>query len=537
MEKKNYNKLNIPDWVWWVGIIEDRGDLSYAGRYKVRIMGYHSGNKKTLPTKDLPFASVVNSPTNAATSGIMENPALLPGSTVIGFFADGNEGQMPVIIGSLAGIPQARNEDIGYEDGFADPGERYPRGGFGEEGPTGLSGVGEPDISRLARNEAAEKHYTLLTKRLVRAKGVVTAKAPSVVPMLDDKEGVDYEGKTWEEPYARGQGPYDTFKMEEFKPKYWDAIADLKKGESGNQGVPDEPGTYTSMYPFNQVRETEAGFVTEYDNTSGNTRYSSYHPVGNYEEVQADGTRINRIMGSDYEITIQDKNVIIQGACNVTIAGDAKVLVKGDKYEEIEGNHFVTVHKDRITAINGNDVKQVGTDQQYTIGGLRHARVAGDDSTDIHGKQTQSVAKTKTENIGSDVTETFGKNHINTVVGWEAINITKTQNTTVGENMIHTAGEESYFLSAGNQFLGSNVNQSNVVGGNITETVIGTVTEDYEGTHKVTAPTADIVYDAGEITVNTITQTQHTHQTTSMDTGNGANSGGKNASDSPNSGT
>ena len=76
MEKKNYNKLNIPDWVWWVGIIEDRGDLSYAGRYKVRIMGYHSANKETLPTKDLPFASVVNSPTNAATSGIMENPAL-----------------------------------------------------------------------------------------------------------------------------------------------------------------------------------------------------------------------------------------------------------------------------------------------------------------------------------------------------------------------------------------------------------------------------------------------------------------------------
>ena len=53
------------------------------------------------------------------------------------------------------------------EEGFADPGERYPRGGFGEEAPVGLSGVGEPDISRLARNEAAEEHYSLLTKRLV----------------------------------------------------------------------------------------------------------------------------------------------------------------------------------------------------------------------------------------------------------------------------------------------------------------------------------------------------------------------------------
>lgn len=533
MEKKNYNKLNIPDWVWWVGIIEDRGDLSYAGRYKVRIMGYHSANKETLPTKDLPFASVVNSPTNAATSGIMENPALLPGSTVIGFFADGNEGQMPVIIGSLAGIPQPRNEEIGYEEGFADPGERYPRGGFGEEAPVGLSGVGEPDISRLARNEAAEEHYSLLTKRLVRAKGVVTAKAPSIPEMLDDKEGIDYEGKAWEEPYARGQGPYDTFKMEEFKPKYWDAIADLKKGESGNQGVPDEPGTYTSMYPFNQVRETEAGFITEYDNTTGNTRYSFYHPIGNYEEVQADGTRINRIMGSDYEITVQDKNVIIQGSCNVTIAGDAKVLVKGDKYEEIEGNHFVTVHKDRVTAINGNDVKQVGTDQNYSIGGNRSVRVSLDDSTDIHGKQTQLVAKTKVENIGSDVTETFGRNHVNTVVGWEDINIGKTQNTTVGENMIYTATGKSYFQSNDQQELGSNGNQINTVGGNIVEDVVGTVTETYDGAHTVTSPTADIVYSAGEITVNSITHTQHKH--TQPNTGADATSQGD--TNAPKSGT
>ena len=99
----NYGKLNMPNWVWWLGIIESRIDLAKSGRYQVRIMGYHTHDKEILPTSKLPYASVVNSVTNASTSGIMENPNLLLGSTVIGFFADGDECLMPVILGSFAG--------------------------------------------------------------------------------------------------------------------------------------------------------------------------------------------------------------------------------------------------------------------------------------------------------------------------------------------------------------------------------------------------------------------------------------------------
>ena len=39
----------------------------------------------------------------------------------------------------------------------------------------------------------------------------------------------------------------------------------------------------------------------------------------------------------------------------------------------------------------------------------------------------------------------------------------------------------------------------------------GNLTEDIDGTHTLTCATAALVYDAGEITVNNITQTQHTH--------------------------
>ena len=452
---KNYGKLNVPDFVWWVGIVESRADITKTGRYRVRIFGYHTSNTEDLPVKDLPYAPVINSVTTAGTSGIGETPNLLPGSTVIGFFSDGDEAQMPVILGSIAGLPAEKNEDLTVEDGFNDPNKKYPRGGFDEPKPEGFAGVGEPDLSRLARDAAAEEHFSLQRKRAEREVDIRTAAAPSVQTdeILDDKEGIDYEGQKWEEPYARGKGPYNTFKMEEFTPKYWDAKADM---ESGGDGIPKEPGTYTSMYPFNLVKETETGFTTETDNTAGNERYAWYHPVGNYEEVQADGTRVNRIKGSDYEIVAKDKNVLIRGSCNITVLGDAKMLVTGNKYEEVEGDYFLTVLGDRVTKINGNDVKSVITDENTTIKGMRTVRVALDDNETIIGSQTESVGKFKTETVVGNVTETFNANH-NTFV-------TKQSFLRAGTTYAHQAGGIMTLASGGNQTFVTSKNQKLEVG-------------------------------------------------------------------------
>ena len=81
---KNYGRLNVPDFVWWIGVVESRADITKTGRYRVRIMGYHNADTAILTTKDLQYAPVINDPTNTSTSGVMEDPNLLPGKTVIG---------------------------------------------------------------------------------------------------------------------------------------------------------------------------------------------------------------------------------------------------------------------------------------------------------------------------------------------------------------------------------------------------------------------------------------------------------------------
>ena len=76
-----------PNFAWWQGVVEDRNDPEKFGRYRVRIIGYHTLDKAILPTESLPWAIPMQSVTSAAISGVGVSPTgLVEGSAVIGFF-------------------------------------------------------------------------------------------------------------------------------------------------------------------------------------------------------------------------------------------------------------------------------------------------------------------------------------------------------------------------------------------------------------------------------------------------------------------
>lgn len=102
---------------WFLGKVEDRDDPKKIGRIRVRIYNVHpftdDGNpdKVNVPTEHLPWATPILSIMSAGI--ISENIkdgigisalGLMVGSTVFGFFADGNDCQIPIILGSLAGL-------------------------------------------------------------------------------------------------------------------------------------------------------------------------------------------------------------------------------------------------------------------------------------------------------------------------------------------------------------------------------------------------------------------------------------------------
>lgn len=102
---------------WFFGKVEDRDDPKKIGRVRVRIYNVHpftnEGKPDTVnvPTSHLPWATPISSIMSAGIisdkikDGVgISSVGLMVGSTVFGFFADGNDCQLPIVLGSLAGL-------------------------------------------------------------------------------------------------------------------------------------------------------------------------------------------------------------------------------------------------------------------------------------------------------------------------------------------------------------------------------------------------------------------------------------------------
>ena len=301
--------------VWWHGVVEDTADPLYLGRCRVRVFGFHSEDKTELPTSALPWAYPMQPITSAAISGIGQSPTgLVAGSHVFGFFRDGDEAQDPVMIGSFGGVPI---EQADTSKGFADPSGRYPIPV--SYTPIGCSQILEPDTNRLAYND---KNTIGLT--------VIGAKIKTRVENIESTP--DMAGKSnWSEPVT----------------------------------------PYNAEYPKNHVRFTESGHIEEYDDTPGSERVHHYHnsgtftEVGNGWETDPDGTKVERIVGNDYEIIHGHKkvhirgkeglNLVIDGSANITINNGGNIQINGDM--NILANNNVNLQVEGSLKASGKSIE------------------------------------------------------------------------------------------------------------------------------------------------------------------------------------
>lgn len=94
---------------WWVGEVESIKDPQLLGRVKVRIIGWYTGSGEAsylddVPTSDLPWAVPMLPTDQAGIKNTGTKSELQVGATVIGFFLDGEEAQLPVVMGSIRGF-------------------------------------------------------------------------------------------------------------------------------------------------------------------------------------------------------------------------------------------------------------------------------------------------------------------------------------------------------------------------------------------------------------------------------------------------
>ena len=111
--------------LWWIGQIPDDatwrdninvgkyskkdGQKGWGRRYKVRIIGIHDKDEETIPSDQLPWANIMYPVTaGSGTANAWQTSQIRQGNFVFGFWMDGPDQQVPVIMGILGNNQQTK---------------------------------------------------------------------------------------------------------------------------------------------------------------------------------------------------------------------------------------------------------------------------------------------------------------------------------------------------------------------------------------------------------------------------------------------
>ena len=332
--------------IWWTGVVENRDDPLKMGRCQVRCVGWDSDDKMRIGTDSLPWAMPmlgVNSITNSTPK---------EGDMAFGFFMDGESAQERVLMGVFPKIPlKAANGQEAFQDPRSDALATAPRppeskvyniDGTGvelTESGTASSypiNLDEPTTSRLARNDDDTITKTFIQERKDNlTKAVETA-----------------AGETWDEPET----------------------------------------TYNTVYPFNNVIETESGHIFEMDDTFGAERIHLAHRNGSFMEMFPNGDKLQKITKDNYQIILGDDKIYVMGKVNITVQGDADVYVKKSASIKVDNNVEMTVGQNVTADVGGNIDATVGGSVTASVGGSVTASVGGSVTADVGGSVTATAS-------------------------------------------------------------------------------------------------------------------------------------------------
>ncbi len=436
----------------FIGVVEDRNDPEFLGRVKVRVYSIHTEQKDQIPIKDLPWALVLQ-PNNAAIQGVgYSGTGMVEGTWVFGVFLDTPDYQTPLVLGSLHGKPATA---VDKTKGFNDPRGQFP------QNVTGQHTLGESSVSKLAKGEHAEEHHVMTSKRKARLQGdnaIELAKAPSMSSVISKDVFAQYATRKdpWVEPHPR-------------------------IGKPDLENFADDTTNY-STYPFCHVYYTESGHVIEVDDTPGMERLHMYHKEGTFQEVQADGTKIEKVVGDDYVIDLKNRHMYVSGNFTLTVDGDMHELIKGNKFTEIGNNHFVTVGTDKtggsyVKQVFGSELKEILSEKRTQVNKQHALRVSEDSTLTIVGNNTISITGNQKETIANTENKTnlSTLNHIlannYTVVGTR-IDVGSGKELNLAGNNITFKAVNMMDIDAANGFIDFTTGSIDVVSGNITDTTV-----------------------------------------------------------------
>ena len=409
--------MMYPEWNWWTGVVENRHDPMKLGRCQVRIMGYHSPDMVKMPTEMLPWAIPMSPINSASQTGVGWSPTgPVEGTHCVGFFRDGSDGQEPVMMGTLPGIPKKGGDKKGgpFKDNrWRNVSSMYElsaeNGAFAKNNKTG-----QPDIEGSVPRRPGS--FVFAQKgQAVDADGTVTLKNNTF--KIWELDPTPYPSKRLIQmpTIPRTALGYDdirgshAFRQDEFVSKKLSDGSNVEKsqvyfreggrkvlgqfelaksqsqmGKNLPNSFQEPPQFYKARYPYNHVIETESGHLIERDDTPQAERLLWQHRTGTFTEFGPTGIRIERTHGDRYETTSSNSYEGVVGFKAITGQGihlnatGSEVVIKGTGSAEINmettsGNMHMNIGG--FTVLNSKGImmkgdKFFGTQaDQYSITG------------------------------------------------------------------------------------------------------------------------------------------------------------------------
>jgi len=361
--------------------------------------------------------------TSASISGLGESPTgPVEGTWVFGFFVDGKQMQAPMIMGTLAGAPEAYN-DLGFND----PNKVYPK----------IEIPGESDVNRLARGDAIRAstieapsvragENILAHKKKHRVLKIPKAGPPGVESDPGKKDGEASTVKDGPPPGYNSETYYSRRTWNEPNPRY--GGKDEGEKSSVTYGGTPEFGE-ESIYPLNHVKVTESGHVFEVDDSPKAERIAQYHTAGTFYEIQPNGTRVTKIVGDDYEMVMHDKNMVVKGNVSITVQGsDVRLLVQsdgdsgpgakgGNMFIETDGDLNLNVRGDMTTKVGGTVYEEYLSHHATNVSKDQSLTVNNDRVTHVFGEYVENLRKSYKQNIKINESILVGGNSLKDVKG------------------------------------------------------------------------------------------------------------------------
>lgn len=388
------------NFLWFIGVVEDRNDPLFLGRVRVRCFGWHSFNDSDedgTPTGSLPWATTIQPVTmkSASASG------LTLGTWVFGFFADGEKAQRPMVMGI---IPGYNRFDPQNDESHGNPAEKpYSAVNINSKWPED-------------KEKGREFEPTSLIAALI---GESELPRESRVEERDAQTG--FEGG------AALHGKYNDYWSKHHADRDNDRIEEIESYQSKweEPPEPEDEGEGKGKYPYVQTIGTESGHIIEIVNIGGTegARRTEYHPAGTFDEISKEGDKLLKIVGHQYTIVLKDDNIYVKGKALITVDQDVEMLVKGNFYGRVE--------KDTILDTKGNTTFKTG----------KNTLIDTVQNTTIKSGQAITMTAGTTVNIRSEL--------------GMILNSGQTMTMTSGATMAITAGSSYAMTSSGSMILSS----------------------------------------------------------------------------------